>query len=92
MALMIFSPEKMTPEMKGLLDLRLRETVAAEVNRAMMTAKGRAPEARIKELVRARAWAEEQAKDARVDLPTDIGIGLDGGRVANGTDGEAMVA
>ena len=32
MALMIFPPEKMGPAFKDLLDLRLRERVATDVN------------------------------------------------------------
>jgi hypothetical protein len=77
MALMIFDADKMIPEMKELLDLRLRETVASEVNRAILQSKGMQPEARIRELVRARAWAEAQAKTLDV-LPSDRDIGLDG--------------
>ncbi|OQN97366.1 hypothetical protein B0A48_16430 [Cryoendolithus antarcticus] len=89
MALMIFQPDKMPAEMKELLDLRLRETVAEEVNKALLKAQGMEPVARIRELVRARAWAETTAKAAKVDLPDDMSIGLDvehdGGR------GDAMV-
>ena len=91
MALMIFSPDKMIPEMKELLDLSLRERVAADVNRAILCANGSAPVARINELVRARAWAEQQAKEARVELPADTSIGLDGEKVTNGMVGDAMV-
>ncbi|KAK6427138.1 hypothetical protein LTR95_016030, partial [Oleoguttula sp. CCFEE 5521] len=77
MALMIFQPDKMPAEMKELLDLRLRETVAEEVNKALLKAQGMEPVARIRELVRARAWAETTARAAKVDLPDDMSIGLD---------------
>jgi hypothetical protein len=88
MALMIFDPDKMIPEMKELLDLKMRETVAGEVNRAILQSKGLKPEARIRELVRARAWAEAQARSCSV-LPSNTDIGLDGESIAN--DGDAMV-
>lgn len=92
MALMIFSPDKMGPEMKELLDLKLRETVAGEVNRALLEEQGMRPEARIRELVRARAWAEAQAKEAKIELPQDMSIGLDAERTATVGDGDAMVS
>jgi len=87
MALMIFDAEKMIPEMKELLDLGLRETVAGEVNKAILQSKGMQPEARIRELVRARAWAEAQAKALDV-LPSNTDIGLDGEGMV---DNDAMV-
>ncbi|GAB7330905.1 hypothetical protein MBLNU13_g02428t1 [Cladosporium sp. NU13] len=87
MALMIFDADKMIPEMKELLDLGLRETVAGEVNKAILQSKGMQPEARIRELVRARAWAEAQAKALDV-LPSNIDIGLDGEGMV---DNDAMV-
>lgn len=92
MALMIFSPDKMGPEMKELLDLKLRETVAGEVNRALLEEQGMRPEARIRELVRARAWAEAQAKEAKIELPQDMSIGLDAERTGTVGDGDAMVS
>ena len=92
MALMIFPPDKMAPEFKELLDVRLRETVASEVNKAILEARGERSEAKIRQLVRARAWAEAQANEAKIDLPPGMNIGLDAesSRYANG-DGDAMV-
>lgn len=87
MALMIFDADKMIPEMKELLDLKLRETVAGEVNRAILQSKGMQPEARIRELVRARAWAEAQARSVDV-LPSNTDIGLGGDNIV---DNDAMV-
>lgn len=77
MALMIFPPEKMAPEFKELLDLKLRETVANSVNKAILESRGQRSEAKIRQLVRARAWAEAQAREAKYDLPEHIAIGLD---------------
>ncbi|SMQ53795.1 unnamed protein product [Zymoseptoria tritici ST99CH_1A5] len=86
MALMIFPPDKMTAEFKVLLDLKLRETVADSVNEAILNSKGQRPEAKIRQLVRARAWAEMQAREAKVQLPETLPIGLDGP-----VDGDPMV-
>lgn len=91
MALMIYEKDKMPVHMKELLDLKLRETVAGEVNKAILASQGMKPEARIRELVRARAWAEVQGKPLNV-LPTNTDIGLDGDNTsALAQDGDAMV-
>jgi hypothetical protein len=87
MALMIFPPDKMAPEFRELLDLNLREKVATSVNKAILENKGQRSEAKIRQLVRARAWAEAQAREAKVDIPGDIPIGLDGTH----TSGDVMV-
>ncbi|KAK3712800.1 hypothetical protein LTR37_008891 [Vermiconidia calcicola] len=96
MALMIFPPEKMAPEFKELLDVSLREKVASDVNKAILEARGERAEAKIRQLVRARAWAEAQARHARVEnLPPQIPIGLDPADEMHGlagTDGDAMVS
>lgn len=74
---MIFPQEKMTSEFKELLDLKLREKVATDVNKAIREARGESSEAKIRQLVRARAWAEAQARDANIQLPKPFPIGLD---------------
>lgn len=77
MALMIYPADKMPAEFKELLDLKLREKVATSVNKAILESRGQRSEAKIRQLVRARAWAEVQAREAKVDLPTHIPVGLD---------------
>lgn len=91
---MIFPPEKMAPEFKELLDPRLREKVASDVNNAILVSKGERAEAKIRQLVRARAWAESQAREAKVDCPPHVAIGLDADEQANGhaADGDVMVS
>lgn len=99
MALMIYPPEKMAPEFKELLDVKLREKVATEVNQVILESKGERREAKIRQLVRSRAWAETSARAAKVDLPPRIPIGLDLGHEMTGVErngngnsnGEAMV-
>lgn len=94
MALMIFPADKMAPEFKELLDLKLRERVAADVNKAILEARGERTEAKIRQLVRARAWALTQARDAGVDLPKFLPIGLEMTDELNGIgpeDGDAMM-
>ncbi len=85
MALMIYTPEKMPAEFKKLLDVKLREKVAADTNRAILESRGERAEAKIRSLVRARAWAEVQAREAKVDvLHMPLSIGLDAVDEANG--------
>ena len=74
---MIFPQEKMTSEFKELLDLKLRENVAADVNKAILEARGERAEAKIRQLVRARVWAEAQACEVKVMLPSHLSIGID---------------
>ncbi|KAF2719066.1 hypothetical protein K431DRAFT_287093 [Polychaeton citri CBS 116435] len=77
MALMIFDQDKMTPEFKELLDVNLRERIAGNVNKALLCNRGMRKEAKIRDLLRARAWAEKQAKDVKVDLPAMVPLGLE---------------
>ncbi|KAK0253887.1 hypothetical protein LTS09_011192 [Friedmanniomyces endolithicus] len=92
MALMIFPPEKMTPEFKELLDEELRRKVAVDVNKAILESRGERSEAKIRQLIKARAWAEQEAKAAKVDLPAYIPLGLDAADELGGVDGDAMVS
>lgn len=91
MALLIFPIERLTPQLKALLDPTLRQTVATAVNEAILSSQGERREARIRNLVRLRSWAEQKAREARLDLPSKIGLGLvddvDDGQMA----GEPMV-
>lgn len=78
MALLIFPPEKLTPQLKALLDPALRQTVATAVNEAILSSQGERREARIRSLVRLRAWAEQKAREAKLDLPygrLSVGLG-----------------
>ncbi len=92
MALMIFPPEKMTPEFKELLDEELRRKVAVDVNRAILESRGERSEAKIRQLIKARAWAEQEAKAAKVGLPAYVPLGLDAADEVGGVDGDAMVS
>lgn len=92
MALLIFPPEKLTPQLKALLDPALRQTVATAVNEAILSSQGERREARIRNLVRLRAWAEQKAREAKLDLPHGrLGVGL-GDEVEYGQGGEPMVS
>ena len=77
MALLIFPPEKLTPSLATLFDPKLRENVANRVNEAILASQCFAREAKIKNLVRLRAWAEDKAREAKKDLPPLIPLGLD---------------
>ncbi|KAK4574505.1 hypothetical protein LTR86_001346 [Recurvomyces mirabilis] len=94
MALLIFPMEKMTQEFKELLDVKLRQNVANDVNRAILENRGEQSEAKIRQLVRARTWAESEARAAKVDLPGSILLGLDSDErmITTGAEGDAMVS
>lgn len=76
MALLIFPAEKMTPQLKELLDPALRQKVARTVNEAILESQGERREARIRSMVRLRAWAEQEGRNAKLDLPEKIHAGL----------------
>ena len=61
-----------------LVDPSLRRKVAKDVNEAILQSQGERREANIRYLVRARAWAEQLARDKKMDLPDRLSLGLDG--------------
>jgi hypothetical protein len=78
MALLVFPTDNLTPQMSELLKPSLRWEVADRVNQAILRRQGQSVEAKIKEWVRARAWAEREAKLAHKDVPTNLKLVLDG--------------
>jgi glucose-induced degradation protein 8 len=77
MALLIFAPDNLTPDLQELLDPSLRQQIANRVNKAILEQQGQHREARLRNLVRLRSWAEEKAKEAKKDIPSHLSIGLD---------------
>ena len=77
MALLIFPSDNLAPPLAALLDPNLRKTVANKVNEAILINQGARREARIRNLVRLRTWAEAKARDAKKDLPATLPLGLD---------------
>ncbi|KAF9629727.1 hypothetical protein BFW01_g10930 [Lasiodiplodia theobromae] len=90
MALLIFPPENLAPPLAQLLDPSLRQTVATRVNEAILASQGANREARIKQLVRLRAWSENKAKEARKHIPANLSLGLDSEKTADDDDDEIM--
>jgi glucose-induced degradation protein 8 len=76
MALLIFPPDNLAPQLAELIDPQLRMNVAQNVNQAILQAQGCRREARIRNLVRLRTWAEVKAREAKKDLPADLTLGL----------------
>lgn len=86
MALLVFPTENLAAPLKALLDPSLRQTVANRVNEAILGSQGARREARIRNLVRLRAWAEQKARAANKDIPSNLSLGLD----ADGDEMDAM--
>jgi glucose-induced degradation protein 8 len=61
-----------------LVDPSLRKKVAKDVNEAILASQGQRREANIRHLVRTRTWAEQLAREKKVDLPKRLNLGLDG--------------
>ncbi|KIW90736.1 uncharacterized protein Z519_08519 [Cladophialophora bantiana CBS 173.52] len=75
-----------------LVDPSLRRKVAKDVNEAILHSQDQRREANIRYLVRARAWAEQLAREKKIDLPENLSLGLDGegspSRSQNGHNGD----
>ncbi|EXJ84810.1 hypothetical protein A1O3_05483 [Capronia epimyces CBS 606.96] len=65
-----------------LVDPSLRRKVAKDVNEAILQSQDQRREANIRYLVRARSWAEQLAREKKVDLPEHLSLGLDGDQIA----------
>lgn len=77
MTLLIFLPsEKLEPQYEELLKPTLRREVASKVSEAILTSMGTRGEARMRQLVRLRLWAEAKARDAEKELPPSLPLGL----------------
>lgn len=76
MVMLFFTPDKMPPAQQRLLSPDLREEVADKVNKAILYHHGRRREAAIRNLIKMRAWAENIAREKKMDLPDKIDLGL----------------
>ncbi|KIX04286.1 uncharacterized protein Z518_05153 [Rhinocladiella mackenziei CBS 650.93] len=68
-----------------LVDPSLRRKVAKEVNEALLQSQDQRREANIRYLVKARAWAEQLAREKNIDLPENLSLGLDGDEPSKGS-------
>ncbi|KAH7322950.1 CTLH/CRA C-terminal to lish motif domain-containing protein [Stachybotrys elegans] len=76
MALLLFPPDALDPQLAELLDPSLRREAADSVNRAILDRQSQRRETAIRQIVKMRAWAETAARDKGKDLPTKLAIGL----------------
>lgn len=76
MALLLFPPETLEPQLAALLDPELRRDAADSVNRAILERQSTRREAAIRQLVKMRAWAESTARERGVSLPERLDVGL----------------
>lgn len=79
LSLLIFPPENLSPSLAPLLRPDLRKEIATRVNEAILQSQGARKEARLRNLVKLRAWAEQKAREAKKNIPDKLGIGLGGG-------------
>ncbi|CRG90600.1 Glucose-induced degradation protein 8 homolog [Talaromyces islandicus] len=76
LALLIFPAESLTPALASLLHPDLRKDIATRVNQAILENQGARKEARLRNLVKLRAWAEQKAREKRPGIPDHLDIGL----------------
>ena len=77
MALLIFPPDNLAPQLATILDPKLRSDVAKRVNEAILASLGERTRSKLLDLVKTRAWAEKKAREAKKDIPEKIDLGLD---------------
>jgi hypothetical protein len=79
MALLIFPPDNLAPPLAEILNPSLRKTVANKVNEAILSSQGARREARIRNLVRLRTWAEQKARETKkIGSTVDLSLKLVG--------------
>ncbi|BDD55769.1 hypothetical protein MAP00_001256 [Monascus purpureus] len=78
LALLIFPSDNLDPSLAPLLSSDLRKEIATRVNEAILQSQGSRKEARLRNLVRLRAWAERKAREAKKDIPEKLDLGLVG--------------
>jgi hypothetical protein len=78
LALLIFPSDKLDSSLASLLDPALRKEIATRVNEAILQNQGARKEARLRNLVKTRAYAEQKAREAKKDIPDTLDIGLVG--------------
>lgn len=83
MALLLFNPDVLEPQLAALLDPSLRRDAADKVNRAILERQSTRREAAIRQLVKMRAWAEGAAREKGTSLPDRLDIGLRGEETSN---------
>lgn len=83
LSLLIFPSDNLAPSLAALLDPELRKSIANRVNEAILQSQGARREARLRNLVKLRSWAEQKAREAKKDLPEKIDIGLEQDRNSN---------
>jgi len=76
LALLIFPSENLAPSLASLLNPGLRKDIATRVNEAILQSQGARKEARLRNLVKLRAWAEQKAREAKRDIPEKLDLGL----------------
>ncbi|KAJ9298450.1 hypothetical protein DTO271G3_3417 [Paecilomyces variotii] len=89
LALLIFPSENLAPQLSSLLHPDLRKDIANKVNEAILQSQGARKEARLRNLVKLRAWAEQKAREAKKDLPEKLDLGLVPEKTANDGSGRS---
>jgi hypothetical protein len=69
MALLCFPEENLVPQLRELMDPKLRKKVANDVNNALLERQGLTGDSKIKNLVKLWAWGEGALKDRKVAFP-----------------------
>jgi glucose-induced degradation protein 8 len=79
MALLIFPPDNMAPQLTELIDPQLRKSVANRVNEAILSSQGARKGSQLRTLIRVRAWSEKLARESKkLDIPEGaLSFGLD---------------
>ncbi|KAK6350241.1 hypothetical protein TWF696_006476 [Orbilia brochopaga] len=88
MALLCFPPDQLSPPLAKLMDPDMRKEVAAQVNEAILSHQSVLPEAKLRSLVRLRAWVEAKAaksESERLRSIPHLDLGLVPSKAENGS-------
>lgn len=87
MCLVVFSPDKLQPDHKKLLDTNLRRQIAEQVNEAILRSSKEPSDVQIRLLVQVRQWAEQKCREMRKSIPSRMPLGLSSDEFTEGLDG-----
>lgn len=76
MCLVVFSHDKLQPDVRKLLDTNLRRQIAEQVNDAILRSQKEPSDVQIRLLVQVRQWAEQKSREMRKNIPARISLGL----------------
>jgi len=79
MALVVYGNKPLPEEVASLLQPDCRRKIAVDVNHAILKSQNAPHVARIADMLKVRQWAELKARERKLDIPSVLRLGIEGG-------------